>query len=102
MSLHGCSRWWHLQSLSGGYLHQDFVAEHGSAAGAVRAWLADAGSDEARALSSEWRTFLNLTHGMTCDQRADELRRVAGGSWAPADDAEFEAVSALLIDAWRA
>jgi len=102
MSLKGSSRWACLQSLGDGYLHQDFVAEHGSAAGAVRAWLSDTSVGEARTLSSEWRTFLNLTHGMTRDERTQALRHVAGGSWSPADDQEFEAVSALLADAWRA
>lgn len=99
MSLRGPLEWPHLQSLCGGYLHQDFAAVHGSAARAVQAWLADVSVDDARELSSEWRTFLNVTNGMTLPERAEALRELAGGSWAPMDDGEFAAVSALLIDA---
>lgn len=101
MSLKGPLDWTHLESLCGGYLHQDFTAEHGSASRAVQAWLADASRDDARALSSEWRTFLNVTHGMDVPARARALRDIVGGAWAPSSDLEFEAVSALLINAWR-
>ncbi len=94
--------WPRLGSLCDGYLHQDLVAEHGDAAGAVRAWLADAGRDAAIELSSEWRTFLNVTRGMAASARARALRDAAGGAWAPADDLEFQAVSTLLLNAWRA
>ena len=101
MSPKSYTRWSHLASLLDGYLHQDFVAEHGSAPAAVQAWLADARRADVTAASSEWRTFLNVTAGMPFDERARALRAVAGGAWAPATDAEFEAVSAVLIDAWR-
>ena len=101
MNLKGPMTWPQLESLSGGYLHQDFTAEHGSPSGAVEAWLADASRDEARSLSAEWRSFLNVTHGMDVPTRARALRDTVGGAWAPATDAEFEAVSALLLDAWR-
>jgi hypothetical protein len=101
MTLKGPTEWPHLESLCGGYLHQDFTSEHGSAPEAVQAWLADASRDDAMALSSEWRTFLNVTHGMGAVARTRTLREIVGGSWAPASDLEFEAVSALLMNAWR-
>jgi hypothetical protein len=101
MTLKGPKAWPQLESLCDGYLHQDFTAEHGSAAGAVHAWLADASRDEARKLSSDWRSFLNVTHGMDVSARARALRDTVGGAWAPASDAEFERVSALLLDARR-
>jgi hypothetical protein len=94
-------RWSCLSSLFGGYLHQDFTAEHGSAANAVQARLAEMRADEARELSADWRRFLNLTHGMDPQARARVLRELAGGAWAPGDEREFEVVSALLIDAAR-
>jgi hypothetical protein len=53
------------------------------------------------ALSSEWRTFLNVTRGMDVAARTHMLRDLLGGSWAPASTAEFEAVSALLTNAWK-
>ena len=100
MSLKGPIEWRQLESLCSGYLHQDFTVEHGSAVDAVRAWLADATRRDAQALSSEWRRFLNLTYGMDDEARMRALQEVCGGSWAPTGP-EFEAVSALLLDAWR-
>lgn len=91
----------HLESLYGGYLHQDFAVEHGSAARAVQAWLEEASPEDAKALSAEWRTFLNVTRGMDAALRARMLRDLAGGSWAPSSEAEFELVSALLLNAWQ-
>lgn len=102
MNLMGPMEWPYLQSLCGGYLHQDFVAEHGSARAAVEAYLADTGPIDATRLSSEWRTFLNVTNGMDAASRARVLREVAGGSWDPADAAEFGAVSATVLGAWSA
>lgn len=102
MTLKGPMEWPQLESLCGGYLHQDLAAEHGSAARAVQAWLADASRDDAMELSSEWRTFLNVTHGMDVDARAAALQQLAGGSWAPTNELEFEVVSALMLNAWRA
>jgi hypothetical protein len=101
MSLTSPRKWPYLASLCGGYLHQDFTAVHGNAAGAVQAWLADASPEEARDLSSEWRTFLNVTRGMDPQTRARALRELAGGSWAPADSVEFDVVSALLMNGAR-
>jgi hypothetical protein len=101
MSVKGPLEWPHLESLYGGYLHQDFAVEHGSASRAVQAWLAEASPTDAMALSSEWRTFLNVTHGMDATARARTLRELVGGSWSPSSDSEFEVVSALLMNAWR-
>lgn len=102
MNLKGPMEWLQLESLCGGYLHQDFHAEHGSAQKAVQAWLADASRDDAMELSSEWRSFLNVTHGMDVGERAAVLRSLTGAAWAPASELEFEVVSALLMNAWRA
>lgn len=101
MSPTGIRKWPHLASLAGGYLHQDFTAEYGSAPKAVQARLTEMRVDEARELSAEWRRFLNLTHGMDPQARARVLRELAGGAWAPGDEREFELVSALLMDAAR-
>ena len=101
MTLKGPGRWSHLQALLDGYLHQDFVVEHGTAGRAVEAWRADASPQEARAAASEWRSFLNVTAGMDVATRAQVLRELAGGAWAPITVADFDAVSALLTDAWR-
>lgn len=99
MSLKGPTGWAHLSPLLDGYLHQDFTTAHGDASGAVTAYLADAHPDDHIRISSEWRTFLNLTHGMTAAQRATLLRESAGGAWAPANEEEFERVSQMLMAA---
>jgi hypothetical protein len=99
MSLTGSRKWPQLASLAGGYLHQDFTAEYGSAPQAVQARLTEMAPDEARELSAEWRRFLNLTHGMGPEARASTLRELAGGAWAPATEREFELVSSLLVEA---
>ena len=101
MSLKGPTGWAHLAPMAGGYLHQDFTNEYGDATRAVQAFLADAHPGDVVRISSEWRTFLNVTHGMTATQRAAMLRQIAGGAWAPADADEFERVSAVLVGAWR-
>jgi len=101
MTRAGTRKWPYLTSLFSGYLHQDFTAEHGSAPDAVRARLTEMRPDEALELSAEWRRFLNVTYGTDLESRARLLRELAGGSWAPADEREFEGVSALLMGAAR-
>ena len=101
MSLKGPMEWPQLESLCGGYLHQDLAVVHGSALNAVQAWLDEASPDDVAELSSEWRTFLNVTQGMDLQERTRALRELAGGAWDPGSDAEFDDVSALLMDAWR-
>ncbi len=101
MSIKGTTNWSHLRALLDGYLHQDFTVEHGSAVQAVQAALADVRHDDAMAVSSEWRSFLNVTAGMDVQTRGRLLCELAGGAWAPRDADEFEAVSAVLMDAWR-
>jgi hypothetical protein len=90
-----------LEVLCGGYLHQDFMPVHGSAVQAVQAFLAESDEQDAIDVSSEWRAFLNVTSGMDHEARARALRELAGGAWAPASASEFDAVSELLLDAWR-
>ena len=98
MTFKSARRWEQLELLLDGYLHQDFTVEHGDAPGAVRARLADAPQGDQVALSSEWRTFLNVTAGMDRQARAAVLREIAGGSWDPRNDDEFEAVSRVLLE----
>ena len=46
-----------LEAFFGGYLHQDFVEEHGTLAGAVAAFARDASVRERRAHAREWKAF---------------------------------------------
>lgn len=100
MSFKGATRWEELTELCQGYLHQDFTPEYGSAEGAVRAWHADASLEQRVRVASEWRSFLNVTHGLPFRARVEALREIAGGAWDP-EPAEFERVSAFLSDAWE-
>lgn len=94
-------RWPHLAALWDGYLHQDLEAVHGDAVSAVRAYLAEVSPEERVAVSSEWRTFLNLTPDADTTARAAIVRRALGGAWEPRGVAEFEAVSDALLSAWE-
>jgi hypothetical protein len=86
------SRFPHLRQFVGGYLHQDFVEEHGTPAAALEAFLRDADRDERAAFIAEAAAFLAEADGLAwSDVRAafDAL----GGAWLPRSRA---ALSALL------
>ena len=80
-----------LRAFFGGYLHQDFVVEHGSPEAAARAFRGDAGDEDARNLTGEWQRFNEETRGWSL--RA--LRRALtdlGAAWAPASRDELAAL----------
>jgi hypothetical protein len=84
-----------LRRTFGGYLHEDVLAEHGSAEAALRAFRADASPAEMRRFRKDITRFLAQT--ATLD--LDELRRVLhqlGCRWIPPSR---EALIALLTDA---
>lgn len=73
----------HLHAFLAGYLHQDFLVDHTTPAGALAAFLRDASADERRALGSDWRAFLVAAEGLSwTEERA--LFASLGGSWSPA------------------
>lgn len=80
-----------LQRVFGGYLHEDFVAEYGSATAALDAFRADASAAEARAFHDEARRFLAITRAVDF---ADVQRLVTriGSRWTPRSRTELEAV----------
>jgi CdiI immunity protein len=84
-----------LRRVFGGYLHEDVLAEHGSAKEALRAFRADASPAELRRFRKDITRFLAQT--ATLD--LDELRRALyqfGCRWVPPSR---EALVALLTDA---
>jgi hypothetical protein len=84
-----------LRRVFGGYLHEDVLAEYGSAEAALRAFRADASATELRRFRRDVTRFLAQT--ATLD--LDELRRVLYGlgcRWVPPSRA---ALIALLSDA---
>lgn len=79
-----------------GYLHEDFAAEYGGAAGAARAFCLDATPTERRALAAEWREFRSLTDRWPLAEIAGALTRELGGAWVPASLRELAAVGRAL------
>ena len=77
------------------YLHQDFGEEYGSAAEAVRAFLADASGDEILQVRVEWqRLHQVLGHRSLGDWQA-ALHQL-GGAWQPQSMQELQSVSEVL------
>ena len=74
-----------------GYLHEDFVAEYGSAAAAIAAFRADAEAAEARAFRDEAQRFLALTSALDFAEVQRLITRV-GSRWIPASREELESV----------
>jgi hypothetical protein len=72
-----------------GYLHQDFPEEHGSVAGALRAYRADAGDEEFRNFTEEWRSFLDETRELSAPEIDRILCAELGGSWHVASSREI-------------
>jgi hypothetical protein len=85
------SRFPELQRVFEAYLHEDFVAEYGSAAAAIDAFRADASAAEARAFREEARKFLALTSALDFAQVQRFVTRV-GARWIPDSRDELEAV----------
>lgn len=71
-----------LSSFASGYLHEDFVKEHDSAEGALRAFGRNATADDRRRLRKDGKRFLALT----ADWPWRDVRRAflgLGSTWAP-------------------
>jgi hypothetical protein len=85
------SRFPELQRVFEGYLHEDFVAEYGSAAAAIDAFRNDASAAEARVFTDEARRFLIATRGLDFAKVQHLLTRV-GSRWIPGSREELETV----------
>lgn len=72
-----------LRAFCRGYLHEDALVEHGSAAGAVSAFRAVAAPGERRALAADWRRFASKTAGWAIDRVAEHFRHELGAAWQP-------------------
>ncbi|MEO7271021.1 MAG: contact-dependent growth inhibition system immunity protein [Vicinamibacterales bacterium] len=80
-----------LAQFLGGYLHQDFVLDHGSAPAAARSFRHDASPEEARAVDDELDRLLALTERWTVTQIRRFLKSL-GAAWLPSTRAELEAL----------
>jgi len=84
-----------LQEFLPAYLHEDFGEEHGSAAQAIAALLADASDDQIRSVKEEWKMLRQqfAGHPLLSLQRA---LGALGAAWQPQSDQELQAVDEIL------
>jgi len=80
-----------LSQFAAGYLHEDFVAEHGTVKGAREAFLRDASARERAAFGREGQRFVDETAALPwVDARA--AFTALGGAWRPASRAAITAL----------
>ncbi len=84
-----------LQDLFGGYLHEDFVEEYGTATEALRTFLSDASGDEIQNVKEEWHRFRTLLNHRPFEESQAALRRL-GAAWQPANPVELAALDEIL------
>jgi CdiI immunity protein len=80
------------------YLHQDFAQEYGSAAAAVKGFLADASGDEIVQVQEEWKSFRNAVRGRPLHEIQSALRAL-GSAWLPQNEAQFKELDEILSHA---
>jgi hypothetical protein len=85
-----------LRDFLDGYLHQDFVSEHRTVAGAVRAFLHDANQSERRRLRAAAAAFLTETRGMSWEETRTRFVGL-GGAWSPRTRAALKGLFTKLI-----
>jgi hypothetical protein len=87
-----------LQDFFGGYLHEDFAEEYGSAAEALQTFLSDASGDEIQNVKEEWERFRALLRDRPFSESQAALYRL-GAAWQPAHPAELVALDEILSKA---
>jgi len=84
-----------LQDFLGGYLHEDFAEEYGSAAEALQAFLFDASGDEIQNVREEWQRLRAELKDKPFAESQAALHRL-GAAWRPANPAELAALDEIL------
>lgn len=84
-----------LKEFFSGYLHEDFVDEYGSVAGAARAFFGDASREEAAQASTEWTSLNSLLNGKPLSEVQTVLPKL-GGAWRPESWEELHALDAAF------
>lgn len=85
-----------LASFGRGYLHQDFLEEHGSPEAALEAFLADASPGEVRRLAREWQDFALRLRGRPPAVVRRLLAAELGTAWSPRSAARVVALFSRL------
>ncbi len=84
-----------LQDFFGGYLHEDFIEEYGSAMNALRTFLSDASGDEIQNVREEWQRFRALLKDRPFSESQSALHRL-GAAWQPVQTSELAALDEIL------
>jgi hypothetical protein len=84
-----------LQDFLGGYLHEDFIEEYGSAAEALRTFLSDASGDEIQNVKEEWQRFRAFLEDRPFSESQSALHRL-GAAWQPTNGAELAVLDEIL------
>lgn len=85
-----------LEAFFCGYLHQDYLEEHGTLTGAVAAFRREARAPERRAVKKEWAALRAATDGATLKALGDTLTRGLGRGWIPRRRADLAAFDLLI------
>ena len=72
-----------LRAFVGGYLHQDFVAEHKTPAGALDVYCREASRQEILELESDLDRFINKTSAIGFGEVRELFVRELHSGWAP-------------------
>jgi hypothetical protein len=80
-----------LSQFAAGYLHEDFVVEHGTVKGAREAFLRDASARERAAFGREGQRFVEETAGLSWADARGAFAAL-GGAWRPASRAALTAL----------
>lgn len=78
-----------------GYLHQDFVAVHGTPERAMDAFVAEAGTGDLARLARDWRAFDASQQSKPLAARVAALERL-GCAWVPTHWVDVQALFARL------
>lgn len=85
-----------LAGLCRGYLHEDFLEEHGSPAAALRCFRADASREERERAAAEWKRFWSRARNLPLERLRKVLAKAFGSAWRPRSRAELAGVFDVL------
>ena len=85
-----------LAGLCRGYLHEDFLEEHGSPTAALRCFRADASREERELAAVEWGRFWSRARNLSLERLRRVLAEAFGSAWRPRSRAELTAVFDVL------
>lgn len=85
-----------LSAFARGYLHEDALAEYGSAVGAARAFAADASEEDRRRVATALEALANAVHGRPPAALQRFLSRQVRSAWAPDDAEELETLAGAI------